>query len=144
MFAPTDVLELKGHIRYPIPPTVFDKYAEELDTYVRFMRLLRTTRGPRADIRILRTIQSVADTTGLHDDDIAHVLVDLGLRAPRMAYPASFLQRIDAAQQRATAGMASVTTSIRSLIEHWQITENNAGGASQKAKILAERQREIA
>ena len=82
----------------PLPPEATAK--TEMDIYVRFMRHLRHVANSRMEIKVLTAIQFVADMTDTPDADIARMMTDAGLRAPRMAYPATYLEYADNALMR--------------------------------------------
>lgn len=131
----TDIRELKGHIRYPLPPTAFSQYANEIDTYVRFMRHLRITAYSRADLKILSAIQFTADMTGMDDGDVARTLVDLGLRAPREAFPAAFLNQMDQAVCRMAFGEQELSPALGDLLVHWRFV--GSGAADEVPAVMA-------
>ncbi|MCD8562885.1 MAG: hypothetical protein LRY54_02265 [Alphaproteobacteria bacterium] len=78
----------------PLPPQD-PAMTEEMEIYVRFFRHLRHVPHSRTDIKILASIQFTADFLDHSDAHVAKVLVDCGLRAPRMAFPADFLRFVD-------------------------------------------------
>lgn len=91
----------------------------EIEVYSRFMRHLRMVAHSREDIRILTSIQFVADMMNVCDTEIAAALVSLGLRAPRSALPQDFLDGVDAALMRDTANHAGPAPCIYELRDHW-------------------------
>lgn len=101
---------------YPIPPVDFMNFAHDMDIYVRFMRHLRFSPHSREDIRILATIGFVADMIGAGDADVAGTLIDMGLRVPRTALPASYLMMVDQHLLRADAVPSLALTD---LVVHW-------------------------
>lgn len=101
----------------PLPPTNALKC--EMDAYVRFMRHLRHVPNNRMDIKILSAIQFTADMTGLSDAHVSKILIDLGLRAPRMAFPSEFLAFVDQTVVRGTMDPYSPSQSLIELKNHW-------------------------
>ena len=83
----------------PLPPTSIYADAFAMDVYARFMRQLRYVPTSRADIQILASIQYVADAMDIPDIQVTKLLVDLGLRAPRDAFPACYLESCERVQQ---------------------------------------------
>lgn len=84
----------------PMPPALTDLGAGqdtrfEMEVYARFMRHLRNVPNSRAEIKILASIQFTADMMDVGEELVAKTLVDLGLRAPRRAFPCSFLEFCD-------------------------------------------------
>lgn len=102
----------------PLPPvSVEAKF--EMDIYARFMRHLRHVANSREDIKVLSAIQFVADMMDVQDDEIAKVLVDHGLRAPRVAFPANYLEYVDNALMRDDWEHGAASSSLKELREHW-------------------------
>ena len=108
------------NIHLPFPPT--DMKAEfEMEVYARFMRHLRHVPSSRPQIRILAATQFVADMMDVNDAQIAKILVDLGLRAPRMAFPESYLQFIDNILMRSIHEVGYTNIALKDLHHHWQL-----------------------
>lgn len=92
---------------------------QEMDIYVRFMRALREVPTSRMEIKILSAIHSVADMTDQSDAEIAKILVDMGLRVPRISLPTQFLDYVDQALMRNEWEIGSAGASLKSLQDHW-------------------------
>ncbi|HAJ89859.1 MAG TPA: hypothetical protein DCM27_02410 [Rhodospirillaceae bacterium] len=108
-----------SHILLPLPP--MDVKAEfEMDVYVRFMRYLRQVPVSRHDIGVLTAIQYVADMMDMPDEHITKILVDLGLRAPRMAFPEVYLEVVDKISLREIHDLNYGSFALRELRHHWQ------------------------
>ncbi|MBL4804801.1 MAG: hypothetical protein JKY71_08040 [Alphaproteobacteria bacterium] len=82
----------------PLPPQ--KEQEAELEIYARFMRHLRHVPNSRTEIKVLSAIQFTADMLDYSDAHIAKALVEMGLRAPRMAFPADYLKFADRALMR--------------------------------------------
>ncbi len=123
-------------INLPAPPC--DPQARaEMDIYVRFIRHLRHVPNTRADIKILSAIQFIADMTDHSDAHVAKVLVDLGLRAPRMAFPAEFLEYADQALMREKWELGGPSNTLLALKNHWnRIGEDRLHGIRRRLSIL--------
>lgn len=108
-------------IAIPMPPasTGLDT-KDEMEIYARFMRHLRHVPNSRADIKILSAIQFTADMLNYSDAHVAKVLVELGLRAPRMAFPAEFLTYTDSALLRPRWAVGGPSEALLGLQSHWQ------------------------
>lgn len=107
-------------VHLPIPPATAQYTArEELALYARFMRYLRHVPHGRMEIKILSAIQFTADMADVSDAQVAKLLVDLGLRAPRLAFPADFLKFADESLLRGLNTHQSAGTSLRALKDHW-------------------------
>ncbi len=116
----TQMIKAVERIILPLPPehpTESDKV--EMDMYARFMRHVRTVPTSREDIRVLSTIQFVADMMVFDDAYVAKVLVDLGLRAPRVSFPERYLEFVDAAMMREVTEIGSANPAMWDLKRHW-------------------------
>ena len=108
----------------PLPPQSL-KEREDQALYARFMRHLRCVPNSRMEIKVLSAVQFTADMLGYSDAHIAKVLVDLGLRAPRMAFPADFLKFADQALMRSGFEVGGPTKALLELKAYWdQIGED--------------------
>lgn len=90
-----------------------------LDILNRFMRHLRHVPSSRRDIQILSAIQFTADMLDYSDAHVSKILVDLGLRAPRMAFPADFLRYCDMALMRSGWEVGGPSPSLTALKAYW-------------------------
>jgi hypothetical protein len=115
----------KERIALPLPPCGEGDVRFEMDVYARFMRHLRNVPNSRMDIKILSAIQFTADMMDTGDALIAKTLVDLGLKAPRAAFPLSFLDFVDKSRMRNSWEFGAPVPSILKLGHHWdKIGEN--------------------
>ncbi len=105
-------------IVYPLPPEDKEQHLE-MDVYTRFMRHLRIIPHSRDEIKILSAIQFVATMTANSEAHVTKVLVDLGLRAPRFALPASYLDYADSAIVRSDQDFGSASNHLKDLDQHW-------------------------
>ena len=115
----TDTLfhEAKHVTRLPLPPAPQD--SGEMDVYARFMRYLRHVPNSRMEIKVLSAIQFTADMLNYSDAHVAKVLVELGLRAPRMAFPAEFLSYADQALIRNGWEVGGPSEALLKLRDFW-------------------------
>lgn len=113
-------------IHLPMPPDMTNESRFEMEVYARFMRHLRHVPNSRMEIKILSAIQFTADIMDHGDALVAKTLVDLGLRAPRKAFPVTFLDFADqCAQRRVWSGSSHPPATVMALKEHWDgIGEN--------------------
>lgn len=95
------------------------KESDSSSLYARFMRHLRHVPSSRMEIKILSAIQFTADMLNYSDAHVAKVLVDHGLRAPRMAFPADFLSYADNALMRSGWEVGGPSPALLELKEHW-------------------------
>lgn len=84
-----------------------------------FFQLLRDATHARPDVCILIAIQRTADATDNNDAYVAKVLVDAGLRAPRMAFPGDYIDHIISALTRHPNHMSAASESDKDLYAHW-------------------------
>lgn len=115
----------------PLPPSPGEEARFEMEVYARFMRHLRHVPSSRADVKVLASIQFTADMMDTGEALVARVLVDQGLRAPRRAFPASFIDFADRAAMRMAWGDDHPPSgSMLALREHWdRIGEGRFGSA---------------
>lgn len=107
-------------IIFPLPPEMTQR--DDIEIYARFMRYLRHVPSSRIEIKILSSIQFTADMMAYSDAHVAKLLVDMGLRAPRMAFPADFLHFADASLMRKGWEIGGPTSSLHALKEYWDNT----------------------
>ena len=98
----------------------FEGSSDEADICIRFLRHLPSVPNSNPVIKTLSAIQFVADIMGYSDAHISKVLVDHGLRAPRKAFPAAYLDHIDASLTRESWQVGAPSEAMNSLINHWQ------------------------
>jgi hypothetical protein len=91
----------------------------ELEIYARFMRHLRCVPTSVMDIKILAAIQFTSDMMDLSDALVAKTLVDMGLRAPRRAFPASYLDHVDRTLMRSGFDIGGPKGATIALKQHW-------------------------
>ncbi|MBL8638085.1 MAG: hypothetical protein JNN09_06275 [Alphaproteobacteria bacterium] len=122
----------------PMPP-LSREARYEMDVYARFMRHLRCVPSSRMEIKVLSAVQYVADMMDAADGEIAKTLVDLGLRAPRMAFPVEYIDFVDNALMREDWEVGSASASIKELQAHWgRIGEDRLAGFRRYYPALAE------
>lgn len=124
----------------PLPPSNGEEARFEMEVYVRFMRHLRQVPNSRMDIKILSAIQFTADTMDIGDALAARTLVDLGLRAPRAAFPMTFLDFVDNSFRRAAweTGLGLPPASAMKLKDHWdRIGEGDRGPSGWESAFRA-------
>jgi hypothetical protein len=102
-------------ISLPLPP----EGSVEMDVYARFMRHLRHVPNSRMDIKILSSLQFTADMTDLGDAFVSKLLVECGLRAPRAAFPASYLEYVDRSLMRSGWDIGGPCSATLALKSHW-------------------------
>ena len=108
-----------ANILLPLPPLQVE--AEfEMEVYVRFMRCMRPISNRQLDMKICMAIQFVADMMQAPIIQVSKILVDLGLRAPRMAFPEAYLEFIDQLAMRGIHDFGYSNRALRDLRHHWQ------------------------
>ena len=124
-------------INLPLPPEVSD--GGVLDIYTRFMSHLRCVPTSRMEIKVLAAIQFVADFLDYSDAHVAKVLVELGLRAPRMAFSAEFLRFADQSLMREAWEIGGPSVALTDLQDFWgRIGEDRFAGVRQDYPFLVE------
>lgn len=103
----------------PLPPSDVTTQKDEMAIYARFMRHLRHVPNSRMEIKILSAIQFTADMLYLSDAHVSKVLIELGLRAPRLSFPADFLSFMDQAIMRSGWEIGSPNESMQELKDFW-------------------------
>ena len=93
--------------------------SEDKMIHSRFMNHLACVPNSRIDIKILSAIQFTADILGYSDAHISKVLVDLGLRASRAAFPATFLDYADNALIRTVWDIGAPSLALKELDTYW-------------------------
>ncbi len=127
-----------SNIIYPIPPTEIER-SLELDIYARFMRHIRLIPHNREEIKILMGIQFVSDMTASSEAHVTKVLVDLGLRTPRFALPAEYLDYVDASMLRDGLEYGAPSASAKELVNYWaSIGEDRFAGVKRQYTLLDE------
>ena len=101
----------------PLPPERDE--CREIDVYARFMRHIRNVPNSRLEIKVLSALQFTADMTDHSDAHVAKILVEHGLRAPRMAFPAEFLEYADQSLMRGGWDVGGPSEALNELRDHW-------------------------
>ncbi len=138
--------QASGTVTLPLPPQRGEGDVRfEMEIYARFMRHLRSVPSSRMEIKILSAIQFTSDMMDTSDALVAKTLVDLGLRAPRRAFPVTFLDFVDKITMRANKDLGTPPPSVIALKNHWNRTgEDRFAGiegtafATYNANIYAE------
>ena len=94
--------------------------SEDRTIYKRFMSHLPCVPNTRIEIKVLSSIQFTADILGYSDAHISKVLVDLGLRASRAAFPISFLNYADNALIRTVWDIGAPSSALKELDIYWE------------------------
>lgn len=127
-----------SNIRLPVLPQDADD--SSLEIYTRFMRHLRHVPNSRAAIKILSAVQFTADMIDYSDANVAKVLVDLGLLAPRMAFPAEFLDFADQALMRSDWDVGGPNAALLELKDYWDQTGEDKFIAARRDYTLLDEQ----
>jgi len=106
-------------ITLPLPPATGEEARFEMEIYARFMRHLRHVPNSRMEIKILSAIQFTADMMEEGDALVSKMLVDMGLRAPRKAFPVAFLDFADKSARRTGWQQGTPPHSVLKLQGHW-------------------------
>lgn len=90
----------------------------EREIHLAFFKSFREGPHRRMETRILTAIHRAADVTDNSDAYVSRVLVDMGLMAPRLAYPGDFLDHVDATLLR-DRPLRTVPPAYLALTAHW-------------------------
>lgn len=122
----------------PMPPLELT-YAVDTEIYARFMKHVRLVPNSRMDIKILSAIQFTSDMMDLNEALVAKTLADMGLRAPRRAFPESYLEHIDRSLMRSGWEVGGPCASALAMKDHWDaIGEDKFAGVRREYSILSE------
>lgn len=111
----------QGGVQLPLPPGVYSDMYFEMEVYARFMRTLREGSEVRPEARIRTSIELTAECISHGDALVAKLLVDLGLRAPRTAFPPSYLEFVDRVLSRnGWDMMQGAPKAVLELARFWQ------------------------
>lgn len=119
----TTLLPPRSASRYPhtsviLPCLPENTGAAEREIYMSFIRSLREGPSRRMEVRVLTAIHRAADATDNSDAYVSRVLADMGLMAPRLAFPGDFLDHVDANLMR-DRKLHAVPPSYTALAYHW-------------------------
>lgn len=120
----------------PLPPAA--TAATDMEVYARFMRHLRLVPTSRMEIKVLSAIQFTADMMDVSDALIAKTLADLGLRTPRRALPASYLEHVDSSLSRSGWDIGAPTASALAMKRHWDTIGEDRFAAFRREFTVAE------
>ncbi len=93
--------------------------SEQWEIYSRFMGHMRHVPVSRMEIKILSSIQFSADMMYSSDAYISKELVEMGLCAPRIAFPVEFLDYADSSALRCGFDIGAPSDAMMSLIKQW-------------------------
>lgn len=128
--------QIDSRIQYPCPDTHMANHDIEMEIYARFMRHLRHVPNSRTDIKILSSIQFTADMMDITDALVSKALIDMGLRAPRKAFPSAFLDYADAALMRTGWEVGGPSNTLIELKNHWDEIGEDRFAAFRKSYAL--------
>ena len=124
----------------PLPPESKEARSE-MEIYARFMRHLRMVPNEKTEIKILSSIQFTADILDISDELVAKNLVDMGLRAPRSAFPAEYLAFIDKTLLRSGWQICGLIASSAALKAHWDKIGEDRFAAYRGRAVVSEENR---
>ncbi len=109
--------QFQDMVRLPLAPALGD--AQDMAIYARFMRHVRCVPNSRMEIKVLAALQFTADMQNCSDAHVSKLLVELGLRASRAAFPADFLRYADQALLRSGWDVGGPSTALWALKAFW-------------------------
>lgn len=114
-----------SRIKMPAPPlSALQNDPFCLDLYNHFTGHIRNASPHMVELQIFEAIQSTAVHMNISNAFAAATLVDMGLRAPRKAFPASFLDYVDKIRTN-TELRQNARPSLMALNEHWHDLREN-------------------
>ncbi|MEM8833184.1 MAG: hypothetical protein AAGB32_01465 [Pseudomonadota bacterium] len=123
----------------PLPPENVEQCRDEMEVYARFMRHLRLVSNGSVNIKVLSAMQFTADLLNDSDAYIAKVLVDLGLRAPRAAFPSDYLDFVDQSAQCDKQEFGMPSKAVQDIVKHWgRIGEEQFTSVRRQSVIIEE------
>ncbi len=100
-------------------PSLQDRDATDMEIYARFMKHMRLVPSSVMDIKILSAIQFTSDMLDMNDAVVAKTLVNMGLRAPRRAFPESYLDYVDRAMTHMGWNVGAPCAGTIAINDHW-------------------------
>lgn len=111
-------VEIFENVFLPLPPLDGSDNLE-LEVYARFMRHIRLVPNSRIEIKVLSAIQFTSDMMDLNDAIVSKMLADMGLRAPRKAFPEAYLDHVDHTLMRSGWDVAGPCASSVDMKRFW-------------------------
>ncbi len=127
---------LSESVLLPLPP-LETMDALDMEIYARFMRHVRLVPNSRSEIKILSAIQFTSDMMDLNDAIVAKTLADMGLRAPRKAFPESYLEHVDRSLMRSGWDVGGPCASSVEMKKHWDVIGEDRFAAFRREYSLA-------
>lgn len=138
MVKPLKSNDNKNNVVLPLVPHG-ENIRSEMEIYARFMRHLRMVPNSRMEIKILSAIQFTADLLDIGDALVAKTLVDLGLRCPRKAFPAAYLEFVDKSFMRKKWDLGSPNKDLVDLRNYWdKIGEDKFAALRHDIRVTSE------
>lgn len=132
-----------AYVLLPMPP-VGEGKAYEMEIYARFMRHLRHVPNCPMEIKVLSAIQFVSDMLDHSEAHVAKLLVDLGLRGPRKAFPASYLTFADHALVQGDWEVQGASAALKRLQNFWISIGEDQSSRVQRGVALREAEESMA
>jgi len=102
----------------PVPPT---DSSPDMPYYQAFVHAMNRTQAANIAEKLRLAITATADTTRTSPAHIARMLVDYGLRAPRAAFPDSFVDYVESRPApKSFVPVTAVDTDVIALKDFWQ------------------------
>lgn len=102
-----------------IMPSISDEREAERKIYQCFIGHMRNVPTSRVEIKLLSAIQFTADSLNLSDAHVSKTLIEIGLRAPRLAFPLEFLDYADGALMRCGWDVGAPSVALMALRDYW-------------------------
>lgn len=106
------------HYTMPVPP---EGHSADMPFYRAFVSEMGRATGQTVAEQLRTAMAAAAARTGTSADHIARILVDHGLRAPRDAFPHSFIGYVDTMSQKQRVGaLFAADSDMTALAHYWQ------------------------
>lgn len=120
----------------PLPP-LSGMESMELEIYARFMKHFRLVPNSKIEVKVLSAIQFTSDMMDLNDALVAKTLADMGLRAPRKAFPESYLDHVDRSLMRSGWDVGGPCASSIDMKRFWDDIGEDRFAAFRKEYAIA-------
>jgi hypothetical protein len=131
-----NVIDTCERVVLPLPD--LNAESSDMEIYARFMRHMRLVPNTRMDIKILSAIQFTSDMMDMNDVLVAKSLANMGLRAPRRAFPTSYLEYLDDSLMRTGFEVGGPTQTALAMKDHWEAIGDSVSASYKGCEIVTD------